>query len=304
MGFFDLNIRCNGSEEKSSQRSLRLKLAVKAMELGYTGIAYNNTVKGIMSESDRCSITLFPISNLSPSPSSFFAAVKLHRQLLNVPVSCPFRQYTRLTAVVDMPSQALAINSGNPILRSYDIVCIKPMNQNVFDQACQTSEVDMIAIDFTENLPFRLKHPMVKAAVKRGVYFEITYSGFFTDTQSRRRMLSNCKMLVDWTRGKNLIFSSAASSVTELRGPLDVANLFSLIGVDAERARAAVSKNCRCLVAGALRKKHFYKEAIRVEEAPMGSEKSSFDASWLKWDPISSGEGDLSLEELEKSFAI
>lgn len=52
-------------------------------------------------------------------------------------------------------------------------------------------------------------------------------------------------MLVDWTRGKNLIFSSAAPSVNELRGPYDVANLSSLLGLSMERAKAAISKNCR-----------------------------------------------------------
>lgn len=50
---------------------------------------------------------------------------------------------------------------------------------------------------------------------------------------------------MDWTRGKNLIISSGAPSVTELRGPNDVINLMFLLGLSAERARAAISKNCR-----------------------------------------------------------
>lgn len=50
---------------------------------------------------------------------------------------------------------------------------------------------------------------------------------------------------MDWTNGKNLILSSAAPSVNEIRGPYDVANLSSLLGVSMERAKAAVSKNCR-----------------------------------------------------------
>ncbi|KAK6142216.1 hypothetical protein DH2020_000013 [Rehmannia glutinosa] len=251
MGFFDLNIPYHESDrhvvDKSSLKGRRLKLALKAMELGYTGVAYNRTIKGVMSESDRCSTIFFPLSKLTPSSSSFFAAVKLHRELLNVAVSSPFRQYTRLTAIVDISSQASALNAGNPILKSYDIVAVRPMNQNAFDQACQTSEVDMIAIDFSEKLPFRLKQPMVKAAIKRGIYFEITYSGLIADIQSRRQMISNCK------------------------------------------------------------EKHFYKEAVKVEEIPSGGQfnpaQSAFD-DWLKWDPLSSGEGDMLLDDMEKSFAI
>ncbi|KAL0436513.1 UNVERIFIED_CONTAM: protein GAMETOPHYTE defective [Sesamum radiatum] len=310
MGFFDLNIPYHESDrhatDKSSLKGRRLKLVLKAMELGYTGVAYNRTLKGVMSETDRCSTPLFPLSKLTPSSSAFFAAVKFHRERLNVAVSSSFRQYTRLTVVVDISSQASALNAGNPILRSYDIVAVRPMNQSAFDQACQVSEVDMIAIDFSEKLPFRLKQPMVKAALERGVYFEITYSGLISDAQLRRQLISNCKLLVDWTRGKNLIFCSAASSATELRGPQDVANLFSLLGLPMERAKAAISKNCRSLLASALRKKQFYKEAVKVEEIPSGRQvtgQSAFD-EWLKWDPISSGEGDLLLDDMEKSFAI
>ncbi|KAL7153761.1 hypothetical protein ABFS83_04G189900 [Erythranthe nasuta] len=305
MGFFDLNIPYLESDrnatDKSSLKGRRLKLALKSMELGYTGVAYNRTLKGVMSESHRCSTALFPLSKLIPTTSYFFAAVKLHRDLLNVAVSAPFRQYTRLTVIVDIASQSSTLNAGNPILRSYDIVAVKPMNQNAFDQACQTSEVDMIAIDFSEKLPFKLKQSMVKAAIKRGVYFEITYYGLIANAQSRIQMISNCKLLVDWTRGKNLIFSSAATSATELRGPQDVSNLFSLIGLNTERAKAAISKNCRSLLAKALRKKHFHKEAVKVEEVRPGGQV--FD-DWLKWDPISSGEGDMLLDDMEKAFAL
>lgn len=52
-------------------------------------------------------------------------------------------------------------------------------------------------------------------------------------------------MLVDWTSGKNIILTSATSSANELRGPYDIVNLASLLGMSMERAKAAVSKNCR-----------------------------------------------------------
>ncbi|KAK6163239.1 hypothetical protein DH2020_000103 [Rehmannia glutinosa] len=302
MGFFDLNNPYHESDrhviDKSSLKGRRLKLALKAMELGYTGVAYNRTIKGVMSESDRCSTIFFPLSKLTPSSSSFFAAVKLHRELLNVAVSSPFRQYTRLTVIVDISSQASALNSGNPILKSYDIVAVRPMNQIAFDQACQTAEVDMIAIDFSEKLPFRLKQPMVKAAMKvpslsHCLYLLLFYC--FGESQT-------ASSIVEIKMGH-----SAAPSVTELRGPQDVANLFSLLGLPTERAKAAISKNCRSLLANALRKKHFYKEAVKVEEIPSGGQfnpaQPAFD-DWLKWDPISSGEGDMLLDDMEKSFAI
>ena len=74
------------------------------MELGYIGIAYNRTIKGEMSDHDRCSIFL------------------LLRQSPPWPPQCS----TRLTVCVENHSQALALNSGNPILKTYDLVTVKP----------------------------------------------------------------------------------------------------------------------------------------------------------------------------------
>lgn len=299
-GFFDLNI------PQDTTKTTRIKLVVKAMELGYSGIAYNRSIKGIMSDHDRCSIPLLSLSSLLDVAPALAFSVNLHRDLLGIPRSSPFRQYTRLTVSVDTPSQAQVLNSGNPVLKTYDFVAVKPLSQTAFDHACLKSEVDMIAIDFSVKLPFRLKLPMVKAAIERGLYFEITYSDLIADIQVRRQMIPNAKLLVDWTRGKNLIFTSAASSVNDFRGPYDVANLSSLFGLSMERAKTAISKNCRSLIANALRKKHFYKEAIRIE--PISSDEISdtkelISVNWLKWDPISSGGGDLQLGDIEKSFS-
>ncbi|XP_065868887.1 uncharacterized protein [Euphorbia lathyris] len=303
MGFFDLNLPY---ETLQSSKTTRLKLVIKAMELGYTGIAYNHTIKGVMSDRDRCSIVPFSLSSLLNFAPSLSASVNLHRDLLGIPRSSPFRQYTRLTVCVDNPAKSQALNSGNSILKTYDLVAVRPLNQVAFDHACEKSEVDIIAVDFSEKLPFRLKQPMVKAAIQRGVYFEITYSDLIVDVQVRRQMISNAKLLVDWTRGRNIILSSGASSVSELRGPCDVANLSSLLGLSTERAKAAISKNCRNLIAIALRKKHFHKEAIRVELMPSdvkSDPKAPLSLDWLKWDPLSSGEGDLLLEDMAKSFS-
>lgn len=60
------------------------------------------------------------------------------------------------------------------------------------------------------------------------------------------------QLLVEWTQGKNLIVSSAAPSVLELRGPNDVANLLSLLGLSNECAKATISKNCRFVFFGNL----------------------------------------------------
>ena len=51
--------------------------------------------------------------------------------------------------------------------------------------------------------------------------------------------------MINYTRGQNIIVSSAASHVNELRGPNDVANMSTLFGLSMEHAQATISKNCR-----------------------------------------------------------
>lgn len=143
MGFFDLNIPYETSQ---SSKTTRIKVVIKAMELGYTGIAYNRTIKGVMSDRDRCSITPLSLASLLNVAPSLASSVNLHRELLGIPRSSPFRQYTRLTVSVDTPAQCQALNSGNPILKTYDLVAVRPLNQSAFDYACEKSEVRYIYI--------------------------------------------------------------------------------------------------------------------------------------------------------------
>ncbi|KAG5376364.1 hypothetical protein IGI04_040960 [Brassica rapa subsp. trilocularis] len=316
MAFFDLSIPYSypspsGGKELIVPNKLRVKLATKAMELGYVGIAHSHSIEGAMSEKDSCTIPLLTLGSLVKAAPRLASSLAFHRGLLNVPRSTPFRQYTRVTVKLESKAQCLALNSGNPVLKSYDIVAVRPVNQYAFDQACAKAEVDVISIDFS-NLQFRLMHPLVKAAVKRGVYFEIKYSLLLSDAEKRRQVISNAKLLVDWTKGKNLIISSGAPSenkgppsVTELRGPNDVINLMSLLGLSSERARAAISVNCRNMIAKVLKKKRFHKEAVKVEllsSSETFSLEQPLSGDCMKWDPLSSGEGDLLLEDLAKAF--
>ena len=143
MGFFDLNIPYPepSLSTKASLEKQRTKTVVKAMELGYTGIAYNRTIKGVMSDLHRCCIPPLPLSSLLKLAPSLTLSVKLHRDRLGIPSAAPFRQYTRVTVCVDNLSQGQALNSGNPILKTYDLVAVRPFNQTAFDHACERMEV-------------------------------------------------------------------------------------------------------------------------------------------------------------------
>ncbi|KAK9998504.1 hypothetical protein SO802_018107 [Lithocarpus litseifolius] len=84
------------------------------------------------------------------------------RPLLHLPPQCS----TRLTVCVENHSQALALNSSNPILKTYDLDAVMPLDQNAFDDACDKSE--------------------------RRVYFEIMYSDLIADVQTRKANDNQC----------------------------------------------------------------------------------------------------------------
>lgn len=156
MSFFDLSIpyieKAGATAlDARSRRDCRLQTVARAMELGYTAVAYDRPFRGVLSDAARCQIVPFPPQSfLEPivgtSPAAFTASVALHRDLVGVPRASPFRQYTRITVSVDSVAAASALNTGNRLLRSYDLVATRPLNQMAFDQACNASEVSVSTI--------------------------------------------------------------------------------------------------------------------------------------------------------------
>ncbi|KAL6653402.1 hypothetical protein ACP70R_008980 [Stipagrostis hirtigluma subsp. patula] len=301
--FYDLSLLPSSSAAADATSSSRLLLAAaRALELGYAGVALDHPHRGLLADSTRCRTSPFPALSSLPLPP----AAALHRRRLASPVSEPFRQYTRITLSLDSAAAAASAlaPSAARLLRTYDLVAARPLTQAAFDHLCQVQcqQLDLISIDFSRRLPFRLKLPMVKIALQRGLHFEIAYSPIISadDINSRRNLLSDAKLLVDWTKGKNIIISSAAHTATEIRGPYDVINLCAyLLGLPMQRAKAAISTNCRSLISKALRKKHFYKETIRIDRLLPNENLNSTEiqlGDWIGWDSVSC-KGDLQSSE-------
>ncbi|CAB4312987.1 unnamed protein product [Prunus armeniaca] len=140
MAFFDLSIPYTDPSPPDRSSITRAKLATKALELGYSGVAYNRMIKGVMSDRDRCSIPLLTIASflkhspllLSSSPTLTFTATS------SASHAPPLSASTRASLSAPRPRP-----SPRPSI-----------------------PVDIIAIDFSDKLPFRLKMPMVKAAIE------------------------------------------------------------------------------------------------------------------------------------------
>ena len=124
---------------------------------------------------------------------------------------------------------------------SYDILALRPSTQTNLSSACLTHTqpspltTHIISIPLTEpRLPFRLKHTLVRTAIKNGAVFEINYAGALLGgggpsegggDEERRNWWAAARELVRVTKGKGLIVSGGADNDKLLRAPRDVGNL-------------------------------------------------------------------------------
>eukprot|EP00741_Cyanophora_paradoxa_P023535 tig00021589_g22737.t1 len=236
--FMDMCVNASGEAE------LRLRDTVALLvKLGYDGCALNTTVTGKIGPQHIC--------NLAPV-------------LL-----------TRITVVVDQPADVYQLNPGNQAVRSYDLVAVRPTSEKAFQLACASADVDIISLDMSARLPFTLRHQIVSQAIDRGVFFEITTAPALKDATARRYVISNAIALFRATRGKNLVLSSGATLPIDIRGPYDLINLGTVMGMNHEKSKNAISTSCRSAVIHAeTRKVHrsmvrvVESSAATVEEAP------------------------------------
>ncbi|XP_056162514.1 protein GAMETOPHYTE DEFECTIVE 1-like [Syzygium oleosum] len=112
------------------------------MEVGYDGVTYNRSMSGSRVQSRPLLHPLLSLSALLKDPTLLSSSVSLHHSLLSLPLPLAFRRYTRLTVFAETVSQAQVQNSANPVLKSYDLVTVRPFDQAVFDHVSEKSEVD------------------------------------------------------------------------------------------------------------------------------------------------------------------
>lgn len=77
------------------------------------------------------------------------------------------------------------------------------------------------------------------------------------DAASRRQLFANALALARETRGRGLVLSSGARSYMELRGPLDVINVATLLGLTPQQAAAAVTSAPAAVVARAVARRAY-----------------------------------------------
>lgn len=147
-----------------------------------------------------------------------------------------------------MPAQT---NANASLFSPYDIIALMPTTEAAFSYATLTHTLPspltahIISIPLTlPRLPFRMKHTMVRTALRNGAVFEINYTGALGvediagssgggGASAKRNWWAAATEVVRVTKGKGIILSSGALGEAELRAPKDVGNLcvhpFSLL---------------------------------------------------------------------------
>lgn len=180
------------------------------------------------------------------------------------------RQYTRLTLVISDPQQNYGINSGNEIVKSYDIIAVKPNSERAWQICCTSLEIDLVTFDMiSEKIPWQIKHGYARQAVSRGIRFEISYGALFLkngDSSLRRKnLIGNGMMLFRVAKWKNCIVTSEATEHWQPRSPFDVSNLIGIFGVpsDCDRMRC-IRENAEFVFKHAAERKHTYRGAVMI----------------------------------------
>ncbi|KAJ6520566.1 PHP domain-like protein [Mycena sanguinolenta] len=274
--FFDLNVPVHHPQEFSAQNAskkskgkqpqqptdvsvsyspaqlaaidTRLDLLV---HLGYTAIALNQTVQTAVVPKSHVNILDALVSQLKPRPGVVLLK--------------------RLTIILNQESEkGFGLTPANAaIFKPYDLISLVPTTQSAFSLACLTHSqpsaltAHIISLPLTLRLDFRMKHTLVRTALKSGAVFEISYVGALggdhdptlvdagaaeSGAATKRNWWATAKEIVRITKGKGLLVSGGVVTEADYRAPRDVANLVTLLGLPQEVSQSASTKIPKSLV--------------------------------------------------------
>lgn len=239
MGYVDLNVRATAKVS-----------AGELQRLGYATVCVNVDCDGDQKPKPVAALQDLPQSvsrGGKPKKAKAYTPALNGVQLKSAENKKEIRQRKRITLKLeDLVAAQRLLNSD--VVKGYDVVAAEAATPKVFQYLCEQGEVDLITFDVTNRLPFQIKRPWLAAAIKRDIYFEITYTPCLGDTAGRRYFFSNASNLVRLTGGRNLVFSSGATRDILLRSPYDIVNIGLLAGLKYGQALDAISTSCTAVL--------------------------------------------------------
>uniref|UniRef100_A0A0P4WCW9 Uncharacterized protein n=1 Tax=Scylla olivacea TaxID=85551 RepID=A0A0P4WCW9_SCYOL len=253
-GFCDLNISATDTDLK--------KTLLKALSLGYQTLAVNREVtdtfaphqKGKKRKKDD-----FPA--VPPPPKVSLTKEELDRHgISREPVIL-----TRITITYADPGSAFLSKFRNNI-KQYDIVAFTPTTDSALKQTVSQTlvDVDIIALG-PEERGTRFARKLLRLAVERNIYFELSYGPCITNSTRRQQTITLAHILHHSFRSANIIITSQARVPSHLRQPYDVMNLGRFFGLTEAGAKAAlVSMGHNVVYCAAMRRQGVARCAAQV----------------------------------------
>ncbi len=144
--------------------------------------------------------------------------------------------------------------------QAFDLISCAPETEEQLRKVCAAVDCDIVSLDLSQPLPFRVQPAHVQSALKRGLVFEIVYSNLLRDSDAtRRNVFSNARALCRLTRGRGVIIASGAANRLDLRAPADVANIATFFDLKGPLARAALDQTPRQLLRRVAMAKAFHR---------------------------------------------
>ncbi|KAI7903133.1 RNase P subunit p30-domain-containing protein [Cokeromyces recurvatus] len=222
----DLNIPCSGHLDRTAIDKLKLILS-QLTQLNECAVALNYKMEGF----NKNNIPRLLDTNII-NPASFNSNYSL-------------KIYTRITIDTNEPIH----NEDLMMLRQkFDLIALRTNNLKVFQDACHIYNIDIISLHCDERLAFELKSIDIKQALKRKIYFELCYAPAIRDNQSRSFTIQLAKQLYEYTLGDNMIISSEAEIVSEIRSPGSIFYFAKSIGLPNDKAKFTTEKHCQQLL--------------------------------------------------------
>eukprot|EP00397_Hematodinium_sp_SG-2012_P066093 GEMP01097951.1.p1 GENE.GEMP01097951.1~~GEMP01097951.1.p1 ORF type:complete len:203 (+),score=35.55 GEMP01097951.1:23-631(+) len=129
------------------------------------------------------------------------------------------------------------------ISRCWDILCVHPLTEDAWKKCCSGQlQCDVITLNLGEKLPFRILRADVDQFVKRNGFFELVFNQALRDQTARRYVFQNSQEFIRITRGKNIILTSGATNVMEMRSPEDLRNFAQVLGMRGMNGEELVRK--------------------------------------------------------------
>jgi ribonuclease P/MRP protein subunit RPP1 len=248
-GFCDLNVPCDGADGEDLRRRLR-----RAFRLGYETVAVNVCVhqkdlvtkaklqksakkKAKASEEDedgRERLLDFPEPSIVNIDKSDYPDLVSKGRKPTV--------LSRLTIVFSDNSFLPKFNTSKTV-KKYDLLALCPANAQALQNLLKSSFcADIITFNHELSGDMKWTRTLYTECVQKNMFFELCYAPMIRDATARRRTITQGHVYHAVGKSRHVVLSGEAASAIELRGPLDVANLGYLLGLNENECKLAVCK--------------------------------------------------------------